>query len=145
MVRATTSLETVRKDLESVEGGWVELRPMTYAQFLQRRDMAMKMGVQGARGGVENINVDILQETVSMFEFKIAIADHNLEDENGRKLALGTPEDFRRLDPQIGQEISDLIDEMNQWESPKSSGEVSTSSPSSDTVSEGSVVNEDQS
>lgn len=139
MVRATTSLDTVRKDLTSVEEGWVELRPMTYAQFLQRRDMAMKMGVQGSKGGtIDSVSVDILQETVIQFEFKIAIADHNLEDESGRKLALGTPEDFRRLDPRIGQEISDLIDEMTQWESPKSSGGLSEGSSPSDPVPEGS-------
>lgn len=122
MVRATTSLETVRHELTSIEGGWVTLKPMSYGQFLQRRDMAMKMGVSGQsaqRGVPEKLDVELIQAAVTQFEFKVCITDHNLEDENGRKLLLGEPADFQRLDPRIGQEISDLIDDMTQWEDTK--------------------------
>lgn len=135
MVRATTSLETTRYDLKSIPEGWVELRPMTYGQFLHRRDMAMKMGISGSALGKkisdERIDMDIIQEAVTRYEFKVCITDHNLEDENGRKLSLSTPQDFERLDPRVGQEISSLIDEMNQWEDPKSGGGVSQESSES--------------
>lgn len=123
MPRATTSVETERHDLKSAPpDGFVELKPMDYGTFLKRRDMAMKMGVTGAgTGKVEKIDLDILQEEVTRFEFKSTIMDHNLEDDNGNKLNLSTPQDFKRLDPKIGQEISDLIDEMSQWEGSKRS------------------------
>lgn len=123
MPRATTSVETIRHDLKSAPpDGFVELKPMDYGTFLKRRDMAMKMGVSGAGAGkVEKIDLDILQEEVTRFEFKSTIVGHNLEDENGVKLNLSTPQDFKRLDPKIGQEISDLIDEMSQWEGSKRS------------------------
>lgn len=121
MPRATTSMDTERHDLKSAPpDGFVEIRPMDYGTFLQRRDMAMKMGVTGAGGGAQKIDLDILQETVTRFEFKSCIVDHNLEDENGKKLDLTSAQDFKRLDPKIGQEISDLIDEVTQWENSKS-------------------------
>lgn len=135
MVRATTSLDTKRHDLETIEGGWVEIRPMTYGQFLQRRDMAMRMGMSG-RAGAEKVDIDMMQEAVTRFEFKVCIADHNLEDENERKLALSEPKDFNKLDPRIGQEISSLIDSLIQWEDPKSSEGVGNGDQTGDTVSE---------
>lgn len=139
MVRATTSLETVRHELTSVKGGWVELRPMTYGQFLQRRDMAMKMGVSGQavqRGMPDKLDVELIQAAVIQFEFKVCIVNHNLEDDNGRKLLLGEPADFQKLDPRIGQEISDLIDEMTQWEDPKSPDGSTEADPEGGTVPE---------
>lgn len=121
MVKATTSLDTVRHDLTTIEGGWVELRPMTYGQFLRRRDMATKMAMNNPGRGIETVNIDMMQEAVTRYEFNVCIADHNLEDENGRKLTLSEENDFAKLDPRIGQEINGLIEEMTQWEDPKSS------------------------
>jgi len=135
MVRATISSDTHRHDLESVQGGWVELRDMSYGQFLRRRDMAMKMGVSG-KGRAEKMDIDMMQEAVTRYEFKICIANHNLEDENNRKLSLGEEADFGKLDPKIGQEISVLIEEMTQWENPKSPREDSDRDSENDTVSE---------
>ncbi len=132
MPRATTSYDTVRHDLETaLPDGFVELRAMDYGTFLKRRDMAMKMGVSGAGSGsgFEKIDLDILQEEVTRFEFKVCIADHNLEDEKGTKLNLSTPQDFHRLDPRIGQEISALIDDLTQWEGPKSDDDTEGDRP----------------
>lgn len=133
MVRATTSFDTVRHDLKSLPGGWVELRPMTYGQFLQRRDMGMKMAMRGSARN-SDIDLEMVQTEVTRYEFSCCIADHNLEDENGRKMSLGNKEDFDRLDPRVGQEITQFIDDMNQWENPKSSGESSDGNRSSDSI-----------
>ena len=122
MPRATTSTEPVRHPLETAPpDGFVELKPMDYGTYLKRRDMAMKMGVTGGTGGgIDKIDLDILQTEVTLFEFKTCIVKHNLEDAKGRNLNLSNPVDFQMLDPKIGQEISELITEMTQWESPKS-------------------------
>ncbi len=121
MPRATTSTDTIRHDLESAPpDGFVELKPMDYGSYLKRRDMAMKMGVTGSAKGVEKIDLDMLQTEVTMFEFRICIVKHNLEDPNGRNLNLSNATDFHMLDPKVGQEISALIDAMTQWESSKS-------------------------
>ncbi len=138
MPRATTSVETTRYPLETAPpDGFVELRPMDYGTYLKRRDMAMKMGVSGAgTGKVEKIDLDILQEEVTRFEFKSTIVNHNLEDENGIKLNLSTPQDFKRIDPKVGQEISELIDAMTQWEGTKSSKRSGSGDRTDDNVSE---------
>lgn len=124
MVRATTSTSTQKYDLTSVEGGWVELRKMSYGDYLTRRDMAMKMGVSGFRKGTgdEKIDIDMIQTEVTRFEFKVCIADHNLEDENGRKLTLSEAVDFNKLDSRIGEEISSLIDSLVKFDETKSEG-----------------------
>jgi hypothetical protein len=110
---------------------------MTYGQFLKRRDMAMGMSITGQTGkSVDKIDIDLIQEAVTRFEFGICIANHNLEDENDRKLSLSEPADFNRLDPKIGQEISELIDNMNQWADPKSPSPIPAGSGSGDTVPE---------
>ena len=136
MPRATTSTEPVRHPLETAPpDGYVELRPMDYGTYLKRRDMAMKMGVSGSGSGVEKIDLDILQTEVTMFEFRICIVSHNLEDAKGRKLNLSNATDFIMLDPRVGQEISELITEMTQWESPKSSEGDAEGTVASDNVS----------
>ncbi len=136
MPRATTSTDTVRHPLETAPpDGYVELKPMDYGTYLKRRDMAMKMGVTGSTSGLEKIDLDILQARVTLFEFKSCIAGHNLEDAEGRTLNLATIQDFQMLDPKIGQEISELIDRMTQWESPKSSGGDGEGTTEGDNVS----------
>lgn len=106
------------------EAGFVELRKLDYGQILERRDMSAKMAIENiGQGRSEDMRVttELVQQMVTQFEFKNCIVDHNLEDETGKKLNLGDPKSFKKLDPQVGQEIAQLIDDMNQWE-PDSSG-----------------------
>jgi len=128
MPRATLDTgATERFDLQSLpamneeDGGWVELRKMSYGQVLERRDMAAKMAVDlGRRGSTQTedlkITTELIQKRVTEFEFKICIVDHNLEDENGGKLNFRDPTNIWRLDPKIGQEVGELIDDLNQWD-----------------------------
>jgi hypothetical protein len=137
MPRATTSQETQRFDLESAPpDGFVVLKKMSYGDYLKRRDMAMKMGVSGFRkgSGDEKIDIDMIQEAVTLFEFKTCIVDHNLEDDNGRKLSLSEPFDFNQLDSRIGDEISTLIDTFIKFDEPKSLGGVSDRGETDNTV-----------
>lgn len=115
MPRATVSLDSVRKDLKSLPGGFVEVRPMSFGEYLHRRDLALQMSMDN-RDKNSRVKIDTVQEAVASYELKTCVTDHNLEDESGRKLNLGNPADFNRLDPRIGQEISKYIDELQNFD-----------------------------
>lgn len=116
MPRATVDMQTVRKELKTLPGGFVELRSMSYGEYLHRRDLALKMSMEGRDTKNSKVLIDAVQENVAAYELKTCVVDHNLEDESGRKLQLGNPMDFRRLDPRVGQEIGGYIDEMNKFD-----------------------------
>jgi hypothetical protein len=109
--------ETVRHELKSLPGGFVELRRMTYGQTVQRRAM-LKLSVQSGGGRNKGFagEMAMASEEIQQFEFRVCVVDHNLEDENGNKLPIATPAGFARLHPKIGQEIEKLIGEMNNLE-----------------------------
>jgi len=115
MPRATANTkETVRKELKTLPEGWVELRRLEYGEFLSRRQMSSAMKISGGKGNEFMGEMDLANQAAIEFEFAHCIVDHNLEDENGRQLDFRKPRDIKRLDPKIGQEIGEYIDEMNQ-------------------------------
>ncbi len=123
MPRATVDVtSTVREDLKSLDDGFVELRKLSYGQILERRDMGAKMAIEGITDRNRSdedlkVTTEMIQKVVTEFEFRHCIADHNLEDENGTNLNFAKPSSVWALDPQVGQEIADLIDKLNQWDS----------------------------
>ena len=132
MPRATIdTTATERFSLESLpasggeEEGWVELRKLSYGQILHRRDMAAKIAIEGLGDSKHSddlkVTTDLIQKAVTEYEYKNCIADHNLEDKEGVKLNFSNPVNVQNLDPQVGQEISDLIDKLNDWDT-KSQG-----------------------
>ncbi len=140
MPRATVDVtNTTRFELESLpkteedEGGYVELRKLSYGQVLERRDMGAKIAIEGLTdsGRQEDLKVttDMIQKAVTEFEFKHSIVTHNLEDEHGSLLNFTNPSSVWSLDPQIGQEIGSLIDDMNQWDSDLQGKDEPTSEP----------------
>jgi hypothetical protein len=60
----------------------------------------------------------MLQRAATQIDFQSCIVDHNLEDETGRKLDFRSFSDIDMLDPKIGEEISTLIDELNNFAPP---------------------------
>ena len=116
MPRATVSTDTEKFDLKSCPGGWVELSRLTYGQLIERREMAADMKISG--GGGQNVEGSIkqMQARVTDFEFKHCITSHNLEDADGELLNFKLAGIWATLDPRIGDEISTLIDNMNQFE-----------------------------
>ena len=140
MPRATVDVtNTTRFELESLpktdddEAGFVELRKLSYGQVLERRDMGAKIAIEGLTdsGRQEDLKVttDMIQKAVTEFEFKQSIVNHNLEDEHGALLNFTNPSSVWALDPQIGQEIGALIDDMNQWDSDLQGKDEPTSEP----------------
>ena len=129
MPRATIDTQaTERFDLKSLpktendEGGFVELKKLSFGQILERRDMGAKIAIEGlgdSRSREEDLKVttEMIQKAVTEFEFKQAVVSHNLEDEHGTPLNFSNPAIVHSLDPQVGQEIAQLIDDMNQWDS----------------------------
>ena len=121
MPRATVSTDTVRKELRTCPGGFVELRQLSYAEMMTRRDIASRMYADVStdqanmkaqdtiRQYMEVVNVAIME-----FEFKNCIVDHNLEDDQGNKLDFANPMALRILNPKIGSEIDRYIEAMNQ-------------------------------
>jgi hypothetical protein len=116
MPRAVANLEdTTREDLKSCPGAFVVLRRMTYGQKLERQSMAMQMGISG-NGKNAEMNVAMMQQQSTAFEFRHCIADHNLDDENDQRLDFNNPVSVFKLDPRIGEEIEMLIADMNNFE-----------------------------
>jgi hypothetical protein len=109
--RATAiTTEGDKVDLKTLEGGYVQLRKLTYGEMLKRRDMA----VRASSGRGRDVNIDFQQLEVAVYEFSHAVVDHNLEDEDGNKLDLSKRSIVESLDPIVAQEIEQLIDDMNQ-------------------------------
>jgi hypothetical protein len=122
MPRATVTTETQHHDLKTCEGAFVVLKPMTYGTKLSRQGEAMRMVVKNEagprkRGQSQNSETEIhmLQKAATQIDFQNCIVDHNLEDEQGKKLDFRNFADIDSLDPRIGEEISTLIDEMNNF------------------------------
>lgn len=117
MPRATVSLDPEDKvELKTCPGAYVILRRLSYGQKLQRSQQAAKMGMDLSKKKSAHVSMDMLNREAAYFDFKLCVMDHNLEDENGGKLDLSSPGDVDRLDPKIGEEISSLIDKMNNFE-----------------------------
>lgn len=117
---ATRKLETERKELKSLEGGYVELRQLSYDEMLERRDGATKMLMErGANNADSRMAVQIANKWSNYYTFPKCIVDHNLTDENGVPLDFKKPDAvFKVLDPRVGAEIESYIDAMNQEEEP---------------------------
>jgi hypothetical protein len=122
MPRATVSLAPQRFDLKTLppqgdeEGGWVQMRRMSYGELLQSQDMAYQVQMKAAEGEDDpEVGVSITRAAIAEFQLKTCVLDHNLEDETGRKLVFSNNDDVVSLDASVGQELSDLIDKMHDW------------------------------
>lgn len=123
MPKATVTQETKRIDLRSCEGGFVELRTLSFHEMNIRQEMAarvyqeqktLKKGEKRKPDAVIRGYFEIMNVAVTQYEFRNCIVDHNLEDENGIAIDFTEPMQKWRLDPKVGQEISEAIDELNQ-------------------------------
>ena len=71
---------------------------------------------QGFKGEMVMAN-----QAVTQFEFTHCIVSHNLENDNGELLDFRSQQALQVLDPKIGQEISEYITEMHEFDSGNSS------------------------
>lgn len=129
MPRATVTTDTVRHELKSCPGAFVVLRPMAYGVKLGRSQEAMKMTLKSESGprrrgqsASSETEIQMLQKAATLIDFRACVVDHNLDDENDQRLDLSNPNHFEKLDPRVGEEISKLIDELNNWEDAEEEG-----------------------
>jgi hypothetical protein len=120
MPKATVSLQSQRFELETLPEGFVVLQRMSFGQKLTRQGMAtnqiVKADTVGKDGGLTELEIELMQLEVARYEFAHCIVEHNLEDENGVMLNFNYPQAVESLDPRIGDEISQYIADMNNYE-----------------------------
>ncbi len=120
MPKATASKEGKKFELKSCPGGFVNLRRFNYGEVLHRREIGGEMSgtpgkdEKGANKGLEKFDLKVHHVEIQTYEFSRAIVDHNLEDDTGKKLNLGTVEGIAQLDSTIAQEIEELINALNE-------------------------------
>lgn len=115
MPKATVSLEAIRVDLKSCDGGFVMLKQLPYHEMLVRRDRAARYSLDQAQKG-NRLDIEMVQAMAREYEFANCIVDHNLEDDLGNKLNFANPATLRVLDPRIGEEIEEAIDRLHNRE-----------------------------
>jgi len=116
--------ETTRRDLKSLEGAWIEVRPLPYGMVLQRRDKASRMYMEAnpqvsrkqATKELARFEIETMNEWATLFDYKYCIVDHNLEDAQGNKLDLGSPMVLKLLNPKVGTELDTIISDLNDLE-----------------------------
>jgi hypothetical protein len=131
MPRATVLKTVERFELKTVpetdteEGGWVELRRLSYGEKLAKDAEAMRMRL-GMDSTTKNIDaeVSIINELATYLEFARCVAGHNLTDENDKALDFTKAHDVKSLDPRVGAEISELIGDLNDFERSSSTSSV---------------------
>jgi hypothetical protein len=125
MPRATVVTQPERFDLETLpktgedEGGWVLIRRLSYGEKLQKDQEAMKMRFDmSTSGSADGLDAEIamISELATLGEFQKCIMDHNLTDDNDIRLDLTKIENIRKLDPRIGDEINQLMAQLNDFE-----------------------------
>jgi hypothetical protein len=123
MPRATVSKTTERFELQTIEGGYVELRRLSYGEKMQKDAEAMKMRF-AVEKGTEALDATLamISEAASLLEFSRCVVGHNLtraslrEGEDDIPLDFRKADDVRSLDPRVGEEISTYIGQLNDFE-----------------------------
>lgn len=126
MPKATVDPSAERFDLKTCPGGFVSLRTLNFHEMEVRKDIAGRMYREAQvptkkskvkpddevmRAYFESMNV-----AVTEFEFRNCIVDHNLfvDEAETQLIDFTKPMYSWKLDPKIGQEISDIITRLTQ-------------------------------
>lgn len=109
---------TKRIELQSCPGAFVELRTLSYGEWLHRSEISMELKFAGNKNNADiEGDVAMAQRKVTQYEFSKCIVDHNLENDSGGKLNFNEPRTLDMLHPMIGSEIGDLIGSMHDFAS----------------------------
>lgn len=125
MPRATVSTTAINYDLKTVPEGFVKLKRMSYGQWIHRQDIALKMELEGNDKNAKS-NIEMTNYRVAVWEFGQCIVEHNLTDDMDQALNFNAPTTLNNLDPKIGNEISEYIKELHDFDLGKSSEQPTT-------------------
>ena len=115
---AGTGVETVRRELTSLEGGFVILRRLTYGQKLQRKNMTKLAIDMNSKSKDFKGELEMASREATLQDFKNCIVDHNLFKDEAETVQFDftSAMDVEMLDPRIGEEIEQAIDKLNNFE-----------------------------
>lgn len=130
MPKASVSTAPVRHELRSCPGGFVVLRRMSFGEKQYRTEIATEQALKmkggqnrqqrrNAKNQDSELDIKLLNRKVAEFEFANLILDHNLFEDDEETIKLDFKNDPRaldKLDPQIGDEINQVIADMNNFE-----------------------------
>lgn len=120
MAIATITQPTENFKLKSCPpDGFVTIRRMTWGEKLKRQSMMTQYRMEMTKNSKDQdmaLDVNILQEKVSLWEFQNLIVEHNLTDADEKPLNFRNVADIVRLGPVVGEEIQKYIDEVNSFE-----------------------------
>jgi len=106
--------------LKSCQGGIVEIRRMSFGESLIRKDMmasvAMEMQNKSKGSDSMKLQMDLLQEKTTLWEFANLIVSHNLTDANDKLLDFKNQAHVKMLEGRVGDEIQQYINELNSFE-----------------------------
>lgn len=113
MPRATVSRNNERFELKSCPEGFVVIRRMTYGEKLNRQDDMMNM-----RSSTDDkmMQIQLMNKKVALQDFSNLVVEHNLTDDDDRLLNFKNAQDVLQLDPRVGDEIGQLMDQLNSFE-----------------------------
>ena len=125
----TVTSEPQRFELKSLPavgdepGGFIFAKPLPYGMKLERRDKSTIMRLQQKIGGkkksrnqdeeMQTVEIESISSWASGFDFGFCIVDHNITDVNGEKLDFASPMTLKILDPRVGTEIEEILQELN--------------------------------
>jgi hypothetical protein len=116
MPDATVTTEPVRRELKSAPpDGYVDLLQLPYYDMLERRDGAARLYAQATEEGEMDgkLFMESMQQWSRSYEFRHCIVGHNLTNKDGSPLDFSKSETLRTLNPSVGHEIEQYIDELN--------------------------------
>lgn len=115
-----------RKELKSLPGAYIRVRPLPYGMKLERRDKATRMFMEsegapakGKRGNnnsadqTSRLELEMLNKWSAFYDFQYCIVEHNITDVKERVLNFTKRMDFESLSPKVGSEIERILDEIN--------------------------------
>lgn len=104
-------------DLKTLPEGFVEIRRMSNGEKMQRRSFNSKMTMKARKGQKDvNTEMDMFNERSELWDWAKCIVNHNLQDADGRLLNFTNPEDVRKMDGRVAEEIGTYIDRVNNFE-----------------------------
>jgi hypothetical protein len=117
----TVTQEPIRRELKSLPpDGFVLLRQLPYWDVLERRDQGSRAVMESTKkqpgmkqDDTQKMVIETLQTWERHYTFKNCIVDHNITDENGVQLDFNRPQTLKFLNPKVGVEIEQYIDELN--------------------------------